>query len=145
MNLGPKSPIQWICREWVGKLGFNELDNNYNGSRSRWSKSGQVYLKKIVLDTIREDQFMYILLGIDYKYSVNGHNLFLSLISWSLFLRAYLLIYTTSPSSSLLSTWMVDCLGWSLSHQYPPEVFEGTCNAEKYCSDITSSLMRLES
>ena len=145
MNLGPKSPIQWICREWVGKLGFNELDNNYNGSRSRWSTSGQVYLKKIVLDTIREDQFMYILLGIDYKYSVNGYNLFLSLISWSLFLRAYLLIYTTSPSSSLLSTWMVDGLGWSLSHQYPSEVFEGTCNAEKYCSDITSSLMRLES
>ena len=27
INLGLKSPIQWICREWVGKLGFNELDN----------------------------------------------------------------------------------------------------------------------
>ena len=27
MNLSPKSPIQWICREWVGKPGFSELEN----------------------------------------------------------------------------------------------------------------------
>ena len=33
MNLGPKSTIQWICREWVGKLGFNESDNKQSGSR----------------------------------------------------------------------------------------------------------------
>ena len=30
----PKSPIQWICRESVGKLGFNELDNKYSVFRS---------------------------------------------------------------------------------------------------------------
>ena len=39
-------------------------------------KVDRYYLKKIVLGTIQEDQFMYILLGIDYKYSVNGYNLF---------------------------------------------------------------------
>ena len=33
MNLDPKSPIQWICREWVGKLGFNESDNKQSGFR----------------------------------------------------------------------------------------------------------------
>ena len=27
------------------------------------------YLKKIVLDTVRGDQFMYIILEVDYKYS----------------------------------------------------------------------------
>ena len=26
-GLGPMSPIQWICREWVKELGPNELDN----------------------------------------------------------------------------------------------------------------------
>ena len=36
-DLGSKSPIQWICREWVGKLGSNELGNKY--SRSKWQES----------------------------------------------------------------------------------------------------------
>ena len=26
-SLGPMSSIQWICREWVKKLGPNDLDN----------------------------------------------------------------------------------------------------------------------
>ena len=26
-SFGSMSPIQWICREWVKKLGPNELDN----------------------------------------------------------------------------------------------------------------------
>ena len=42
MDLGPMSQIQWICREWVGKLGYNEFGNNYNGSKWQLSKSGQV-------------------------------------------------------------------------------------------------------
>ena len=33
------------------------------------------YFKKIVLGTVREDQFMYILLKGGYKYSVNGYSL----------------------------------------------------------------------
>ena len=43
MDWNPKSPKQWICREWVGKLGSNELDK-YK-SRFRWQEdvNGQVY------------------------------------------------------------------------------------------------------
>ena len=33
INLGPKSSIQWICREWVGRLGFNEPKNKQGGSK----------------------------------------------------------------------------------------------------------------
>ena len=39
------------------------------------AKVNKYYLKKIVLDIVRGDQFMYILLEVDYKYSVNGYNL----------------------------------------------------------------------
>ena len=37
-------------------------------------KMDRFYLKKIVIDIVRKDQFMYILLEIGYKYSVNGYN-----------------------------------------------------------------------
>ena len=37
-------------------------------------KMDRFYLKKIVIDIVREDQFMYILLEIGYKYSVNGYS-----------------------------------------------------------------------
>ena len=26
-DLDPADPLQWICREWVQELGFNEFDN----------------------------------------------------------------------------------------------------------------------
>ena len=32
------------------------------------------YLKQLALSTVRGGQLLYILLGIDYKYSVNGYN-----------------------------------------------------------------------
>ena len=38
-------------------------------------KVDRFYLKKIILGTVREDQFMYILLEGGYKYSVNGYSL----------------------------------------------------------------------
>ena len=38
-------------------------------------KVDKFYLKKIVIDTVREDQFMYILLEVDYIYSVNGYSI----------------------------------------------------------------------
>ena len=38
-------------------------------------KLDRFYLKKINLGTVREDQFMYILLEVDYIYSVNGYNI----------------------------------------------------------------------
>ena len=57
-------------------------------------------------------------------------------------LSTFLLFFTTSPFSSLPSTWTLECLCWSLSHQHPPEVFGGSCKAEKHYLDISSSLMR---
>ena len=69
-----------------------------------------IYLSKIVLSTVQGDQFLYILLEVDYKYSFNCYNIS-SFILRSLSLRASLLIYTTPPFSFLPSTWMVDCLG----------------------------------
>ena len=39
-------------------------------------KVDKYYLKKIILCIVWEDQFMYILLGIDYKYNVNGYSPF---------------------------------------------------------------------
>ena len=50
---------------------------------------------------------MYILLEVGYQYSVNGYSPSFFYFS-SLSLRASLLIYTTSPSTSLPSTWTVD-------------------------------------
>ena len=38
-------------------------------------KLDRFYLKKIILGTVREDQFMYILLKVYYIYSVNGYNI----------------------------------------------------------------------
>ena len=38
-------------------------------------KVDKFYLKKIILGTVREDQFMYILLEVDYIYSVNGYSI----------------------------------------------------------------------
>ena len=46
MDLGPKSLKQWIYREWVGKLGFNESDR-YLG-RFGWQEnvSKKVYAEE---------------------------------------------------------------------------------------------------
>ena len=43
MDWDPKSSKQWICKEWVGKLGSNE--SNKHKSRFRWQEdvNGQVY------------------------------------------------------------------------------------------------------
>ena len=38
-------------------------------------KVNWIYLSKIVLSLVREDQFLYILLEVDYIYSVNGYNI----------------------------------------------------------------------
>ena len=46
MDLGPKSLIQGICREWVGKLGFNELNNKYNGFRRQGKEDKLIQVKE---------------------------------------------------------------------------------------------------
>ena len=60
MDLGPQNPKQWICREWVGKLGFSELDNNKVDLDDKRMKIDKFKLKKIILGTVQGDQFLYI-------------------------------------------------------------------------------------
>ena len=102
-----------------------------------------IYLRKFVLDTVRGDQFLYILLEIGYRYSFDCYSVYF-LILRSLFLWASPLFYTTFPF-----------------HLYPPCVDQivgvdpysistflkslgSSCKVENDCSGIASSLMRPE-
>ena len=58
-------------------------------------KVNWIYLSKIVLSLVREDQFLYILLEVGYKYNFDCYSVS-SFILRSLSLRVSLLIYTTS-------------------------------------------------
>ena len=73
-DLDSKSPIQWICREWVGKLGSDELGNDYSGFKWHKIRIDWLYLMKIVLSTVWEDQFLNIILKVDYKNSSYCYN-----------------------------------------------------------------------
>ena len=42
-SLGPRSSIQWICREWVGNLDFCELDDRPIGFDNKERKITKVY------------------------------------------------------------------------------------------------------
>ena len=80
------------------------MDSDDNKVKVNW-----FYIRKIILGTVRGDQFLYILFEVGYKYSSNCYNVsFLILRSFSL--RVFLLIYTISPFSFLPSMWIVDCL-----------------------------------
>ena len=56
---------------WVAII----VDPNDNKVKIDW-----FYLKKVVIGTIREDQFMYIILEVDYKYSSYCYSLSLSVL-----------------------------------------------------------------
>ena len=91
----------WALMSWITvimSLGDDKL------------KVDWIYLSKIVLDTVRGDQFLYILLEVGYKYSFDYYSIS-SFVLRSPSHRASLLIYTNPPFSYLPSTWMVDCLG----------------------------------
>jgi len=79
-------------------------------------------LKKIVLDTIRGDQSLYILLEVGYKYNSNCYNVSFSILR-SPFSQGIFSILYYLPLSSLTSTCRSDCWCWSLSCQHLPEVF----------------------
>ena len=77
-DFSPKSPIQWIYREWVKKLGSNELDNNYGGSRWLESKDKQVLFKENHhRHNPRKSVLIYISLEFDYKSSSCCYSIFL--------------------------------------------------------------------
>ena len=79
------------------------VDPNDNKVKIYW-----LYLMKIVIGTIRGDQFLYIILEVGYKYSSYCYSNSL-LILRSLPFRAFLLLYTIFLLSSLPSTHRLDC------------------------------------
>jgi len=88
MDWGPKSPKQWICREWVGKMGSNESDKHKN--RFRWQEdvNGQVYNEENHPRQSLRRSFLYISFRFNYKVS-----------SW-----CYSNFLFFSPSSSLVTS-----------------------------------------
>ena len=45
MDSGPTNPIQWICKELVGKLGFNESDKKQSGFSWQENEDRPIYSK----------------------------------------------------------------------------------------------------
>ena len=150
-DLGLKSSIQWICREWVRKLNSNELDNNYDGPRWLESKDKQVLSKENHhWHNPRKCVLIYIYIYI-YIY-ISLLNLITSLIPvFTVFffsiplIKIFFLFYTVFLLSSPPSTCRLGFWCWSLSHQHLLEVSGNSCKVENYCSSITSTLMRLKS
>ena len=141
-DLGPKSLIQWICREWVRKLDSNKLDNNYGGSRWPESKDKQVLSKENrPRHNPRRCVLVYFSFEFDYKSNFCGYSVFLSLF-WSPFLKVFFLFYTIFFLSSPPFTCRPSYWCWFLSHQHLTEVSGSSCKAENYFSGITSTLMR---
>ena len=56
---------------WVAII----VDSNDNKVKIDW-----FYLKKIVIGTVRGDQFLYIILEVDYKYSSYCYSISLSIL-----------------------------------------------------------------
>ena len=104
----------------------------------------QWYLIKIVISTIRINQFLYISLKVDYKYSFNCYNVSFSILR-SFSLKVSLLFYTIFPFH-LYSPRADQIVGVD---PRPISLFlkslGSSYKAENYCSSITSSLMRSES
>ena len=55
-----------------------------------------IYIRKIVIGTVREDQFLYILFEISFKYNFDCHSVSFSILR-SPFLRVSPLFYTIFP------------------------------------------------
>ena len=60
MDLGPKSPKQWICREWVKNWVLVNHTISKVDLDDKRMKIDKFKLKKIVLGTVQWDQFLYI-------------------------------------------------------------------------------------
>ena len=70
MNLGPKSPQynEFVESELENWALMNQTTSKVN-SDDKKVKIDQFNLKKIVLDTVRGAQFLYISLKFDYKFN----------------------------------------------------------------------------
>ena len=144
-DLGPKSPIQWICREWVRKLGSNELNKNYGWLRWQESKDKLVLSKENrPRHYPRRSVLVYISFEFGYKSCYCFYSVFL-LILWFPLLKVFFLFYTVFLLSSPPFACRLGFWHWFLSHQHLFKVSRSSCKAENYCSSITSKLMRPES
>ena len=79
------------------------VDPNDNKVKIDW-----FYLKKVVFGTVRGDQFLYIILEVDYKYRSYYYSISLSVLRSPL-LRIFSPFYIFLISSSLPSTYRLDC------------------------------------
>ena len=52
VDLGPKSPKQWICRGWVGKLGQNELSLEKSSSVQSEEISSYIYPTSLITSLV---------------------------------------------------------------------------------------------
>ena len=99
MDWGPKSLKQWICREWVGKLGFNELDKHK--SRFKWQEdiNGQVYNEENRhRQNPRRSVLIYIFFFSDLiTKSILDTTVVFSFLFWSPCLIAPFFFYTVFP------------------------------------------------
>ena len=144
MDLGLKSSIQWICREWDRKLDSNELGNNYNGFRWKERKYGLVLSKKkCPRHSPRRSILVYIYIYISFEFGYksysSSYSVFLFLLqspSPRVFFLFYTILLSSPPSTCRPSCWL-----WSLSHQYLPEFSRSSCKVENHCSGLTSTLM----
>ena len=136
LDLGSKSPIQWICRKWVRKLDSNKLDDNYSRSKGQESKDRLVLSKEnCYRHNSRRSVLVYISFEFDYKSSSYYYSDFPS-IPRSPSLRVFFLFYTIFLLSSPPSTCRLGCWHWSLSHQHLLEISGSNCKAENYYSSI---------
>ena len=120
---------------WVAII----VDPNDNKIKIDW-----FYLKKIVIGIVRGDQFLYIILEVDYKYHSYCYSISL-LILRSLFLgSSHCFIFSSFFHLQLPRVHQFASVDpYSISSFL--KSLESSCKAKKYCSDITSSLIRPES
>ena len=107
-------------------------------------KVNWIYLRKFIIGPVRGDQFLYVLLEIGYRYSFDCYSVSFSVLR-SLSLRVSPLFYTIFPFH-LYPLCADQIVGVD---PCPTSTFLKSlgcsCKAERYCSGITSSLMRPES
>ena len=107
------------------------------------AKKNQFYPKKIIISTIRGDQFLYIFL-LDLITSLVPVVTVFFLNSLIPLLWGFFLYYIPLSSSFPLFTCRSSCWLQFLTHKHILKVFRSRCKVACYCLCITSILMRLE-
>ena len=96
----------------------NKVSSNDKNRKIDWFK-----LKKIVIGTVRRDQFLYTSHKFDYKFGSWLLQCFSFDFSIPFFLESSFSILYYLPLSSPPSPCRLDCRCWFLFHQHLPKVF----------------------